>query len=225
MIVGYLKSFYEPLSHLIINRKFKKMKQIKIVIAFIVAISSLTFFTACNSNGSSEGKTTNETIQPSQPPVTTSAPQPEMTEAEKYAKKNFAFWAKELKVKAMEIKDYDAQGEGEGNESGTTLTYTFFFSDSLTKWNKEWYVSEFIAKVKPTDSSKISYYNRSVEDFNKAKKLYEEITKIPLGKLYVEGNSDVVFKISKKVDLTQKKIGNAIIIQDSIVKIWSRYGE
>ncbi len=187
------------------------MKQILVI--FIVA--SAIFFTACNSESKRKAQTVVD-----ETPIEQPVEKKEMLENEKPVSQDFAFWAKEIKVRPIQINQNDTYGEGE--EPCASLEYTFYFVDSAGN-TKDWRMYEFYPKKKPTDTEGVAWYNRAVEDFNKAKKLYEEITTIPVDKIYLEGTEKNVKRIYKGLDLTPKKIGNATVIEDPTVLLWSEY--
>ena len=217
MIVGLPKgSCVDFLATQLSTSKFKKMKRILII---IVAISAI-FFASCNGSSSGQRVPTTEAQEPVQPIEEVKPQEPQMTEAEKSAKQEFAFWVKKVEVRPMVIDENDTYGEGQ--TPGISVSYTFYFTDSIGN-TKEWKVYGSYEKTKPTDSRELDWYKKDLEYFNKAKKLYEEIIKIPEGRIYVEGIGDNIRTIHKGVDLKERKIGTATVREDATVELWSEY--
>lgn len=186
------------------------MKQRSILIATIAIL-----FASCNSDysrqrtakGQDDIVTTPTVIEkhdtPTTPPKETSA--------------DFAFWAKKVEVKPMVINENDTWGEGQ--EPARSISYTFYFTDSLGN-TKEWVMYDAVLKGKYPDSAQ---KEKDLERFAKALTLYKEVANADIGRLYVQGSFNLVKVLSKGVDLKQKKIGNAIIKEDAVVELWSQY--
>lgn len=190
------------------------MKSIFIVIILIITLS------ACNKNRS--GNRTPVKENQADTISTTKVEIPEQ-KVEDLGDQIFAFWVKKVEVKPIVINENGVYGEGE--EPATTLEYEIYFLSSEEEGREEQFSAwSYIPKKITSDEKEEPWYKEQVESFKRLKELYNKIINAPKGRLYVEGNQGKIEKISLKVDIKEKKVGNAKIRQDDMVVLWTKYG-
>lgn len=184
------------------------MKKVFVAFTIIMAISFV--FISCE--GANEAPTNIDT------PIIKTPPPLEITEEERTEKQVFEFWAKKVEVEPMVINENDTWGEEQ--QPAVSMRFVFYFTDSAGN-ERPLIVDEWYQKVKPADNSEeLSYYKRNLDDFNKSKALYEKITKMPEGSIYVSGVGKYIKALQKKSDPVIQKVGTAIVKKEPMEDIW-----